>query len=236
MLGQARPLLEQLPDGLLREQVLAELSRRGGVDSGTLAAHWQRTGRPRNNRAEREPEDAEEPAPPRGGRRSRGAFAQSPRALGGRRSQPQTATLLDRTAWLLARNAGLWLELPADDHDLLSGQAAPHGNFFAALDRVCHEHGPMTLAALVEEIERGPDSALLRPLLERMRGFHDFEDEQPKVEVDRVLHRLRETAVQEEIRWLTESGDLSDSAAADRLRVLIKLQADMKNARTAPAA
>ena len=236
MLSQARPLLEQLPDGLLREQVLAELSRRGGVDAGTLAAHWQRAGRSRGNRAERETEGAEEPAAPRGGRRSRGAFAQTPRAMGGRRSQPQTATLLDRTAWLLARNAGLWLELPADDHDLLSGQPAPHGNFFAALDRVCHEHGPMTLAALIEEIERDADGELLQPLLERMRSFHDFEDEQPRAEVEKVLHRLRETAVQEEIRWLTESGDLSDSAAADRLRVLIKLQADMKNARTAPPA
>jgi DNA primase len=237
MLGQARPLLEQLPDGLLREQVMAELSRRGGVDAGTLAAHWQRTTRSRGNRAEREPpDDADEPAIQRAGRRARGPAFQAPRAMGGRRAQPQTATLLDRVAWLLARNAGVWLELPADDHDLLGGQPAPHGNFFAALDRVCHEHGAMTLAALIEEIERDADGELLRPLLERMRSFHDFEDEQPKVEVEKVLLRLRETAVNDEIRWLTESGDLSDSAAADRLRVLIKLQAQMKIARTAPAA
>jgi hypothetical protein len=68
-----------------------------------------------------------------------------------------------------------------------------------------------------------------------MRGFHEFEDEQPKAEVDKVLHRLRETAVNDEIQWLMESGDLSDSAAADRLKALFKLRADMKNARTAPA-
>ena len=237
MLSQARPLLEQLPDGLLREQVLAELSKRGGVDPGTLAAHWQRTGRSRGGRAEREPSDAaEEPAGQRASRRARSPAFQAPRAMGGRRSQPQTATLLDRVAWLLARNAGVWLELPADDHDLLGGQPAPHGTFFAALDRVCHEHGPMTLAALIEEIERDADGELLRPLLERMRGFHDFEDEQPKVEVEKVLHRLREAAVNDEIQWLMESGDISDSAAAERLKTLFKLRADMKNARTAPAA
>jgi DNA primase len=236
MLGQARPLLEQLPDGLLREQLLAELSRRGGVDAATLAAHWQRTGRSRAPRADQE---ADGEARTAGGKRAsgrwRGPSSQAPRAMGGRRSQPQTATLLDRTAWLLARHAGLWLELPADDHDLLGGQPAPHGNFFVALDRVCHDHGPVTLAALMEEMERDADAELLRPLLERMRGFHEFEDEQPQAEVDKVLHRLREAAVNDEIQWLMESGDISDSAAAERLKTLFKLRADMKNARTAPA-
>ena len=236
MLGQARPLLEQLPDGLLREQLLAELSRRGGVDAATLAAHWQRTGRSRGTRADQETgEDGRAAGGNRAGGRTRGHASQAPRAMGGRRTQPQTATLLDRTAWLLARHASLWLELPADDHDFLGGQPAPHGTFFVALDRVCHEHGPMTLAALMDEIERDADADLLHPLIERMRGFHEFEDEQPKAEIDKVLHRLRETAVNDEIQWLMESGDLSDSAAADRLKTLFKLRADMKNARTAPA-
>jgi DNA primase len=236
MLGQARPLLEQLPDGLLREQLLAELSRRGGVDAATLAAHWQRTARPRAPRADQEADEGRGAAGHRAGGRSRGPSSQAPRAMGGRRTQPQTATLLDRTAWLLARHASLWLELPADDHDFLGGQPAPHGNFFAALDRICHEHGPVTLAALMDEIERDAEAAeLLHPLLERMRGFHEFEDEQPQAEVDKVLHRLREVAVNDEIQWLMESGDISDSAAADRLKALFKLRADMKNARTAPA-
>ncbi|BDI06541.1 DNA primase [Sphaerotilus microaerophilus] len=41
MLAQARPLLEQLPDGLLREQLLAEVAREGGIGREVLLAHWQ---------------------------------------------------------------------------------------------------------------------------------------------------------------------------------------------------
>jgi len=237
MLGQARPLLEQLPDGLLREQLLAELSRRGGVDPATLAAHWQRASRGRSDRSARADEPASaadhDGAASRRERRPRAAGSHAPRAMGGRRLPPQTATLLDRVAWLLARHAGVWLELPADDHDFLGGQPPPHGTFFAALERVCHEHGPMTLSALIVELERDIEAEALRPLLERMRAFHDFEDEQPQDEIDKALQRLRESAVNDEIQWLMESGDLADSAAADRLKALFKLRADMKNARTA---
>ena len=41
MLAQARPLMEQLPDGLLREQLLTELAREGGVSPQVLLGHWQ---------------------------------------------------------------------------------------------------------------------------------------------------------------------------------------------------
>jgi DNA primase len=237
MLGQARPLLEQLPDGLLREQLLAELSRRGGVDLATLAAHWQRTSRGRGERSGRagEATPAGLPAEAEGmtHRPRRSAGHPSPRSLSGRRTQPQTATLLDRMAWLLAWHSALWLELSADDHELLSGQPEPHGHFFTALDRVCHEHGPMTHSALLQELSSDVDADSLTPLLQRMLGFHDLEQEQPGVEVRKALHRLRESAVNEEIQWLMESGDLSDSAAAERLKTLFRLRADMKNARTA---
>ncbi|HNG82618.1 MAG TPA: DNA primase, partial [Burkholderiaceae bacterium] len=46
MLAQARPLMEQLPDGLLREQLLTELAREGGVSPQVLLNHWQGSGRP----------------------------------------------------------------------------------------------------------------------------------------------------------------------------------------------
>lgn len=229
MLSQARPLVEQLPDGLLREQLLTELSRRGGVDPATLSAHWRRAAQARADRTERSGS-----APGTDGRAAdRPAAAARPRAMGGRRAPPQTATLLDRAAWLLARHAALWLDLPADDHDFLGGQPAPYGAFFAALERACHDHGPMTMAALMDEFERDVEVDILRPLLARMREFHEFDDEDPRAEVDKALHLLREAAVNDEIQWLMESGGDLGESAAERLRVLIKLRADMKNARTA---
>nr|WP_217283720.1 DNA primase [Aquabacterium terrae] len=217
MLGQARPLIEQLPDGLLREQLLTELAQRGGVEPATLAAHWSR-GKRREAAAERQP-----------------APAFRPRAMGGMRAPPQTATLLDRSAWLLARHAALWQELPADDHDLLASQPAPYGGFFAALERVCHDHGPMTMAALLEELERDPEAEVLRPLLVRVRGFHEMDDEDPASQVNAVLLRLRQRAIDDELQWLIESGELSEAATARR-NALIALRAELKNAAAASAA
>jgi DNA primase len=40
MLAQARPLISQLPAGLLREQLLVELARDGGLTAEVLASHW----------------------------------------------------------------------------------------------------------------------------------------------------------------------------------------------------
>ncbi|MBI3369391.1 MAG: DNA primase, partial [Burkholderiales bacterium] len=42
MLSQARPMVEQLPDGLLREQLIAALAQRAGMAADMLQAHWAR--------------------------------------------------------------------------------------------------------------------------------------------------------------------------------------------------
>jgi DNA primase len=222
MLGQARPLIEQLPEGLLREQLMDELAQRGGIERATLAAHWSRQG----GRRERSAGADAEPRKP-------AAFR--PRAMGGLRAPPQTATLLDRSAWLLARHAALWQDLPADDHDLLASQPAPYGGFFAALERVCHDHGPMTMAALLDELERDAEGETLRPLLARLRSFHELEHDEPKAEIEAVLHRLRQRAVDDELQWLIESGELSE-AATERRNALLALRAELKAATAAAAA
>ena len=42
MLSRARPLFEQLPAGLLREQMLAELARLGQLSAELVLSHWER--------------------------------------------------------------------------------------------------------------------------------------------------------------------------------------------------
>ncbi len=216
MLSQARPLVELLPPGLLREQLMSELAQRGGVAADVLAAHWARRGeRPGAGR-------------PRDAGPSAAATPVRARAMSTARTPPQTATLLDRTAWLLARHAGLWLELSADDHEFLGSQPAPYASFFAALERVLHEHGPMAMPALLEELARDADADLLRPLVGRLRGFHEVDDEDPAALVASVLHRLRQRAVDDELQWLIESGELSEAATARR-NALIALRSQMKS-------
>jgi DNA primase len=156
--------------------------------------------------------------------------------MGAGRAAPQIATLLDRTAWLLARHAGLWLDLSADDHEFLASQPAPYAAFFAALERVVHDHGPLAMAALIEELERDADAQQLGALLGRLRGFHEVDDEDPPALVAAVLHRLRQRAVDDELQWLIESGAELSQSAIERRNALFALRAEMKNSQAGPAA
>ena len=136
-----------------------------------------------------------------------------------------------------ARHTAGWLALPGDTHEFLAGQPAPYGHFFAGLERVLHDHGPITMPALIDELGRNVGDADdgLRGLLARLAGFHDVDDDEaPEVPIAAVLQLLRQEAVNEELKWLTESGELSDEATA-RLNALSNLRAEFKRGLAAPA-
>ena len=157
---------------------------------------------------------------------------------GHRATPPRTASLLDRTAWLLARHASVWLELSGESHEFLVAQPAPYGEFFAALERVLHEQGTITMNALIDEMRQLPGQAdgdepdapsTLRPLLDRLAGFHEVDDDEaPAQLVEAVLRRLRQFAVKDELDWLIESGELSEAAIARR-NELFALTKELKN-------
>jgi DNA primase len=219
MLTQAQPLIELLPEGLLREQLLAELAQRGGVALDVLEAHWAR--RAARTATKRHREHGETP-PPVASAKPRA------RAMSTGRAAPQIATLLDRTAWLLARHAGLWLDLSADDHEFLASQPAPYAGFFGALERVLHDHGPMAMESMLAELERDVDAESLHPLITRMRSYHDIDEERPQAEVAAVLHHLRLQAIRDELNLITESGTDLSEAAIQRMKELLQLQSMMK--------
>ncbi len=267
MLTQAGPLVDLLPEGLLREQLVQELAKLGGMAAEVLQAHWARRASGRARPAAEagggggggtgdvgmrdDPEDMGLPgndrAAPRwrrgegqgGGRGDGSAGRLRMHPMPGRRVPPQAANLLDRMAWLLARHAGVWLELSDESHRFLIAQPAPYSPFFAALERILHEHGAITMAALLAELRRAPaegveeaeaDPVGLTPLLDRLAGFHEVEDEEaPLLLVESVLRRLRQIAVKDELDWLIESGELSDAAIARR-NELFALTAELKNA------
>ena len=249
MLAQAGPLVALLPEGLLREQVVQTLAQQGGMAAEVLQAHWARRsgGRRPARGAPLDSPPADDGTPPeqqpRDGWRGRGGKARStwreggdrPRIypMAGQRTLPQTATMLDRCAWLLARHTAVWLDQPGETHEFLAGQPAPYGEFFTGLERVLHDHGPITMPALIDELRRGhsdadaPDDGL-RLLLDRLATFHDVaDDESPDVLLEAMLLNLRKQAIADELNWLTESGDLSDEATARR-NALIHLRAELK--------
>ncbi len=221
MLAQARPLLDLLPDGLLRDQLITELAQRGAIDRHTLQAHWQRQGTGTHVTAA-----LAKGAPTVGKSVTRSG------ASG--RVRPQTATLLDRAAWLLARNPAVWLELPDDAHELLAGQAAPHGAFFATLEQVLHEHGVLTASSSFDELARADDQGSLSHLLARLRGFHDVaQDEDPGRLVLGMIRQLRIQAIGDELTQLLSAGELS-AEARSRANELIRLQASLRAAPEQP--
>src|SRR5574337_477113 len=196
MLAQARGLVEAMPQGLLREQLVAELARRGGVAEATLREPWSRRTSPRSEAAAATAQSERRPA------------ARRPLVL---RAQPQTATLLDRAAWLLARHPAQWHELPQDAHALLAGQPAPYGLFFAQLERLLHEHGPIRLPALLAQMSGDDDAQVLAPLLARLGAMLEVDDgaEAPAA-IAAAIERLRARALDDELKLLAESGELSD--------------------------
>ena len=100
------------------------------------------------------------------------------------------------------------------------------------------------MTALIQEMrqlhaqvdEDGAEQAgTLGPLLDRLAGFHEVEDDEaPAALVEAVLRRLRQFAVKDELDWLIESGELSEAAIARR-NELFALTAELKNLAAAPA-
>jgi DNA primase len=212
MLALARPLWSQLPDGMLRSQVLAGLAEAAGMGADALAAGWG--GAPRD----------------RAGGRPRSW------ATPGRRRAPAAVNNLDRTAWLLARHGELWFTLSEPDQALLAGLPLPHGPFFCALERILHDHGTLTLDGLAAEVAALSDAESIGPLLERVRQLHHFEaDASAEPELRALIARLRQQAIDEELQMLMDSGTLSDDAMR-RGKELLALRAELRRATAAAAA
>ena len=212
MLTQARPLAEQLPAGLLREQVLAELARRGGVPLDTLLAHWGNA-KARASAA---------PAPARSATAGPGL-----RPRRSRPAAPQTATRLDRVAWLLARHAPLWAGLPNEVHAMLCEQTEPYGPYFSALERILNDHHDLTLDALLADIAQVLESGVADTLLERVRSAHRLDPVPPAEDLATLLADIEIADLSLQLQQLTTGGEMTSPAAAEIRRIYAR-QAQLK--------
>ncbi|MGH8796253.1 MAG: DNA primase, partial [Caldimonas sp.] len=114
LVAQARPLTEQLPDGMLRGQIIDALAAQAQVPADELhrrfaSAHASGAARSARPQA---PLSATGAMP--GGRRP---------AL--RRPLSPMASSLDRAVWLLSHRTDLWEQLGNETHALLTQQPAP---------------------------------------------------------------------------------------------------------------
>jgi DNA primase len=136
-----------------------------------------------------------------------GASMASPRAV-----PPRTATLLDQIAWVLACDLERWMTLPADLHDLLVQQPAPHGAFFAHLERVLHDEGALPAEDLIASLREDGADAGMQVLLARLGRLLALGSAPAEGDLAVLADRLRLEQVIDACTLLVESGPLSDEA------------------------
>jgi DNA primase len=130
--------------------------------------------------------------------------------------------------WLLLYRCEGWDALSAETQELLAEQPAPYGPAFSLIERQLHEHGALGYPALVEELRRADADPATAALVNRLAELHELAaDVDAEQELRIVMERLLLQSVEEELRLLFESGDLSPQAQ-QRGRELVQRRAQLK--------
>jgi DNA primase len=213
MLANARPLWGALPDGALKRQLLGDLATQARLPLTELESLWGLTsqGQANTGASERRPARREFRRPERVSRAA--------------------ANLLDRALWLLIQRVEMWSGLDGEAHDLLAGQALPYGGLFAHLERALLEHGPQAPAAVLDDLREQSQAIGGEVVLSRISELHEPEASADLAgQLGIVMDRLRLQAIEDELKLLFESGDLSPDAqqrgkelGADRARLKASL-------------
>jgi DNA primase len=143
MLALAKPLWEALPEGALRDQVLADLAERARMAGPDLAQRWgQRGGNA---------------GPRRGG---------LPMPGGRRGPRLAAATPWTQAARILMQDIDLWHALSHEQHQRLTELPTPHGPLFAWVDRWLAEHGALPWPGLRDALADEPWAGTVRDWLD----------------------------------------------------------------------
>ena len=115
---------------------------------------------------------------------------------------------------------------------MLCEQPAPHGVFFSALEKLLHEHGPLTLDALLSDLAADAQAEALQPLVARIHATHALDPDPPAYDLAHVLRQIENAELADQLRQITQAATLSDT---DRTRMLAiyARQAELRPAPTA---
>ncbi|MEP7058327.1 MAG: DNA primase [Caldimonas sp.] len=221
LVAQARPLIGQLPPGMLRGQIVDALATAARVAADELKGQFA------GSRSTASAGAAARTGSSNGPSSMQGAGAAARRPVSRRPLSPM-ATSLDRAVWLLIHRTDVWEQLGHDVHSLLTEQPSPHGDFFSWLDRLIHDQGAVAASALTAELDAGAAPSALAQLHARVSGFHDMPvGDEARAEIEVIIDRLRLQAAQSELELLAGSERQSDAAKA-RQRELLERQRDLK--------
>jgi DNA primase len=209
-LAQAQPYWSALPEGPLKLQIFGEIASQARLETTELHGLWQ-SSLQRSSPREFAATTTTKPAQAASRRLSRG-----------------TANLLDRALWLLLNRCDLWTGIEGEAHDLLAGQAPPYDALFGGFEKVLLDHGNLSCNALVQELRTllGPGAGT--DALGRILELHEPD---PAMDFPRelrlVIDRMRLHMIEEELKQLFESGQLS-AQSQERGRQLMSTQSRLK--------
>ncbi len=193
MLANAKPLWAALPDGALKRQLIGELAATGRLETSELQSMWGNA------------------AP---GRHSGAAATERPARRMASRVSKEAAKRLDRAIWLLLHKCEMWSSLDGESHDELAARAPPYDLFFGCIERSLHEHGPLSPAALLDELRIvAQQHAQGASVIDRIAALHDPEPTTDLAhELRLVLDWLHLEDIDEELKLLFQSGSISPDA------------------------
>ncbi|MDI9330851.1 MAG: DNA primase [Alphaproteobacteria bacterium] len=218
--SQAKPLVGAMPEGVLKSQLVSELSDMVQIGAHELLRLWGTGGAGASAKSEFRRPASGQPSSGAGqgakwGRRpasSSGTNA-AHRASGGLRRQASSRE--DRAIQLLFIQMSAWEDLSANQHALLCGLPDPHGVALRWLELQLHEHGAMPWSALYETLTDHP----LRDWIARIVLAAPAEVEFDQAELHSILLELEKIAVAAELNAITpEVG--RDPALFERFRQL----------------
>jgi len=196
LLANAKPLWQALPDGAFKRQLLGELAKLAGLETGDVNELWN-TSSVRSGAAV-----GTHPAASRAPWKSGNTTVKSTRGKSVRKPPNSPA---DQAMRMLMLHSAWWDELGTADHELLHALPAPLGELCAWLERQLAEHGTTPWAALSEGLVGHPLQQVLHSLVPDI----SLPDEMSLTDLQRTLNQL----------WIMKLG-------AESSRLIVQAQTD----------
>jgi len=215
--SNAKPLWELMPQGALKQQLLAEIADKVQLSNRELLDVWRIS---RRNTSGKKPDRHQDLGP---GRFADDAYNSTARPSGAsRRATPrarQPASRADHTVRILLDNMALLESLTEEDHALLCGLDAPHGPLFAWMEAQYHEHGAQPWVALRAGLQDHESQAYASQI---MAGYELSGADDSSEALDELRHLLNRMLIEKLKLDETQAIEAAktDPAALQRYREL----------------
>jgi DNA primase len=186
--SNAAPLWMLFPDGALKRQLLTEIADLVQLASRELTELWhpkppdgdsEKARRYRNNSHLRNND---------GGYNHTGSGSLEVSGRSPGRTRP--ASRADHATRMLLGNMSALEDLSAEDHGMLCGLPAPHGQLLGWLESQLHEHGPQPWVALREGLRGHPQEELAVRLMTGFEMDPAFNNDESASELRNLLNRM----------------------------------------------